>query len=299
MLKLDRTALLIQGMAGFETLLLGFFKAFQENNIMFKAISTEGASIKAAMIYSANYPIEKALKEIKNANLFATPPEAVFTNSYFNSTFHSTSYFSYYNDILTNNYSTPFSYHYKITEETILIQKNMKIPVYTSIVNLLTGEHKTINLQEFDLEKKHLWLGTRIPYFKPVKIDGEIFIEDHFNNPPVNILLDKYNEIEKFIIVRSYPKMSKPPSSLLELNDRANDIAMNSYLDQQLYFIEKVNKWVKEGLLPKEKYRNIQIFSLNIDPEPLEYLDYRPSQLQKKFDIGYKKGTELLRELNK
>lgn len=295
MLNWKKTAFVIQGMAGFESFLAGIFLAFQEKSILPQAVSTEGASISAAICYSADYPMKDFVSSLKEFNQYSTVPQAVLLNCYSNGVFHSTQPFEYSMETLKGSYATQFTYHFSKNDAHTQSQKNMKIPVYTSIVNLLTNESKTIDLKTFDFDKS-VWLGTRIPYFKPQKINDEIYVEDHFHNPPLKPIID-HSEIENFLVIQSYPETVQEPKNLFELQDRSTDLMMNSYLNDQLKFIQKVNQWVKEGLLPMDKYKNIQLKKLMIDPGPFDYLDYTPSGLQKKFDHGYLKGKELLKDM--
>ncbi len=287
----NKTALVIQGMGGFEALVAGFLKVLQEKNIYPKAITTEGSNVSVSMYYSTkSYTMDTYIETLMKENIFTTPPEMVFSGSYSNSVFHSTQAFEYMSSFLKGTYSTLYTYHYKNKKNIDQLQKAMKFPVYTSILNLLDNQAKTLNMQNFDM-KKNIWLGTRIPYFKPEKIDGEIYVENLYENPPLKEIL-KDSGISHMVMLRLYPQVIDEPKNSLELQDRCIDLGMNSYLNRQIKMIEKVNKWVEDGFLPKKDYKNIDLYHIHITPEPLDYLDYTPIGLKGKFDKGYEEGKK-------
>ncbi len=287
----EHTALVIQGMGGFEALVAGFLKVLQEKKIYPRVITTEGSNVSVSMCYSTkSYQMDTYIEKLIEENFLSTPPSFVYLNEYCNSVFHSTQAWEYMKETLLGSYATMYTYHYKEKQVVFDIQKAMKFPVYTSILNLLNDESKTINMQDFDL-KKNIWLGTRIPYFKPQKIDGEIYVEDLYENPPLKVILDNA-EISHLIILRLYPEKIKEPKNYFELQDRMIDLNMNTYLNRQIKMIQKVNKWVEDGFLPEKEYKNINIYPFHINPDPLDYLDYTPGGLKKKFDTGYLEGKK-------
>lgn len=293
---MKNTAFIIQGMAGFDAFLAGIFENFSKYSP--QAIATEGASIAPAIWYSGGLNMKDYIKKIKQIHAFSTPPACIFTGNYYNGYFHSTHLFDVINTAAANKTSSLYTYHYqpdvKADEE---IRKKMRFPVYTGIVNLLTGEHEIKDLREFPRSKYYRWLGGRIPYFTPTTIDGQTFVEDYYRNPPIKQII-KNKEIKKIIFIRSFAKKDNYPKNYLEFQDRDINFTMNSYFDREIEFIDNVNEWVKKGILPKEDYRIIEKLSCSISPEPLDYLDFTPAGIEKKYQLGLEKGKALLKEIH-
>jgi hypothetical protein len=296
---MKETALVIQGMAGFDTFLAGVFEKFQEKGVFPAAIATEGASIAPAIWFSAQKPMKDYLEKMKDLHFYSTPPFSVLTGTYTNGYFHSSNSMDFMINLGKGKLTSFFSYHYHPDmEKDREIRESMKAPVYSGIINLLSGEHRIVNLQEFSRGKYYRWLGGRIPYFTPTTIENETYVEDYYRNPPLKPIMDN-PKIKNLIFIRSFPVQDRIPDNYLELQDRDIQFTMNSYFDREIDFIEKINQFVKKGLLPESDYRVIEKLSCHIHPEPMEYLDYTPSGLEKKYEWGLAKGRELVKELEK
>jgi hypothetical protein len=291
---MKNAALVIQGMAGFDPFLAGVFERFQQHGMFPDAITTEGASISPAIWFATGKPMAEFLEKVRRLHQFSTSPEAVFMGLYSNGYFHSTNMVDYIRQIMQGKMTSLYTYHfYPDVEKEEQVRKAMKIPVYTGIINLESGEHAIKNLREFSSSKHYRWLGGRIPYFTPTEIDGEIFVEDYYRNPPLKPLI-KNPDIKRLIFIRSFSKHAKIPSNYMELQDRDISFTMNSYFDRELDFLENVNQWVREGKLPESDYRIIDSLCVDIAPEPLDYLDYTRKGITAKYELGLEKGDEIL-----
>ena len=212
--------------------------------------------------------------EKQKLHWYSTPPQMIFTGAYTNGYFHSTNSMDAAIETLKGKTASLYTYHYyPDLEEEDKIQKQMKIPVYSGIINLMSGEHEVKNLQHFSRARHYRWLGGRIPYFTPTEIDGQTFVEDYYRNPPLKPII-KNKAVKKLIFIRSFLKQEEPPKTYLDLQDRDIAFTMNSYFDREMEFLENVNQWVKEGKLPKEEFRIIEKASIAIETAPLDYLDF-------------------------
>lgn len=294
---MENAALVIQGMAGFDPFLAGIFERFQEQQLFPKAVTTEGASISPAIWFSTGRPMAEFLEKVRKLHQFSTTPEAAFMGLYSNGYFHSTNMVDYVRQFMQGKMTSLYTYHHHPNaEQEEKIRSEMKIPVYTGIINLESGEHCIKDLREFPSSKYYRWLGGRIPYFAPVEIDGEVCAEDYYRNPPLKPLI-KNPDIKKFVFIRSFSKQAKRPSNFMELQDRDIAFTMNSYFDREIDFLENVNQWVREGKLPESEYRIINTVSVDIAPEPLDYLDYTRRGITAKYELGLEKGKELVAKL--
>ena len=75
------------------------------------------------------------------------------------------------------------------------------------------------------------------------------------------------------------------PRSVGDIADRRNELAGNLSLEQELYFIRKVNEWADRLGDP---YRRIAIreIALDLDLDLASKLDRRPAFLRRLFDAG-------------
>jgi NTE family protein len=99
-----------------------------------------------------------------------------------------------------------------------------------------------------------------VPELFPAVRVGERYFWDGLlsQNPPVRDFLRgrKAADIpDEIWIVRINP-VNCPivPSQLNDIRDRRNEMAGNLALAEEVYFIERVNKWVAGGLLPGKKH---------------------------------------------
>ena len=68
---------------------------------------------------------------------------------------------------------------------------------------------------------------------------------------------DKPDEIW---VIQINPKTrSANPTTVEDIQDRDNELAANLSLDQERRFIEDVNKWIKAGYLPAERYKTVTV----------------------------------------
>jgi hypothetical protein len=65
--------------------------------------------------------------------------------------------------------------------------------------------------------------------------------------------VDSGEKPDELWIIQINPETRKnEPVSVKEITDRRNELAGNISLNQEVYFIETVNKWVKAGYLDKD-----------------------------------------------
>ncbi len=293
------TALLIQSLTGFEPFLTGMFQQLQEADLAPAAISTGGASIPPSVWFSAGYPMDDYLAEIKKIHRFATPPSMVFSGSYSNGFFHSTSAFDLMRQITWGDGSSMFTCHYTPDlDQDEKMQQAMQIPVYSGIIDLQSGQSQTVNMQEFSAGKHHRWLTGRIPFFSPASQDGKTCIEDYYRNPPIKPLI-KNKKIKKLVVIRLSNQKDHIPATMLELQSRDMEFTMDAVFEREMGFLENVNQWVAEGKLPKTEYRVIQKHIFYVQPEALDHLDYTGPGITRKYQAGQQKAQEIMEAIHK
>jgi NTE family protein len=77
-------------------------------------------------------------------------------------------------------------------------------------------------------------------------------------NPPVRELPDAGPD-EIWVIQIDPQRRAAEPKRMPDIMDRRNELAGNLSLYQEIYFIEKVNEWVAEGVLSETKHKVIEV----------------------------------------
>ena len=104
--------------------------------------------------------------------------------------------------------------------------------------------------------------------FRGVEVDGTLHWDGLFSqNPPVKDLLhlppDRKPE-ELWVIQINPQRRERTPRSLEDIVDRRNELAGNLSLNQELRFVEYVNRWLEEGHLPDDRFERIDVHRLQL-----------------------------------
>ncbi|MES3517075.1 MAG: patatin-like phospholipase family protein [Natronomonas sp.] len=137
-------------------------------------------------------------------------------------------------------------------------------------VNVNAGEFETFTNEAVTADS--ILASAAIPeLFRAVEIDGHYHWDGLFSqNPPVKDLMtgDGDRKPEEIWVVQINPqKRDGKPKSAEEISDRRNELAGNISLNQELGFIEQVNEWVDEGLLPEEKFTRTTVRRISLEKE--------------------------------
>lgn len=116
-------------------------------------------------------------------------------------------------------------------------------------------------------------------------------------NPPVRDLAD-YEPDELWVVQVNPPTRKDVPTTADAITDRQNELACNLSLEQELWFIEKVNGFLRDEGLAGERYRPTRVHRI-IMQRDLDYvskLDRSPRFLSDLMAYGEEAGDRFLRE---
>lgn len=85
-----------------------------------------------------------------------------------------------------------------------------------------------------------------------------------------------------------------------EIQDRRNELAGNLSLNQEIDFIKAVNKWVDHKYLPSNKYKHIEVKSIEMFQEELDTaskLDRSQPFIHNMMTFGENQAEKFLSEL--
>jgi NTE family protein len=130
------------------------------------------------------------------------------------------------------------------------------------------------------LDYPHLIASAAVPnLFRAIPVDDTLFWDGLFAcNPPIRELTHLEPRPEEIWVVRLNPKArQRAPASMAEIIDRRNELAGNLSLDQELYFIQKINELRSKSATVAQRYQQIAVKEVEMDDPALDY----PSKLDR------------------
>jgi NTE family protein len=117
------------------------------------------------------------------------------------------------------------------------------------------------------------------PLYRAVPIGQQLYWDGLFTtNPPIRELTDLPQRPSEIWVVRINPKKRPAePRSIRDINDRRNELAGNLSLEQELFFIQKINELRAKHETMKPRYQHITIRLVELSVPDLDY----PSKLDR------------------
>ncbi|MDB5823476.1 MAG: Patatin [Herminiimonas sp.] len=181
--------------------------------------------------------------------------------------------------------------------------------LYIGAVNEASGAFKVFSGTQISIEK--VLASAALPtIFRAVHIedgpDRGVYWDGLFSqNPPVRefvqpavSLEDKPDEIW---VIRIDPLASRSePRTITQIETRRNILAGNLSLNQELYYLQKVNAWLEKGWLPATRFKPIAVREIQLDVpmNPASKFDRTPSTIQHLIALGEEQGKRFLGSLN-
>jgi NTE family protein len=126
--------------------------------------------------------------------------------------------------------------------------------------DVVSGEFKAFSSYRDKINVDMVLASAALPtLFRAVHTNGGVYWDGLFSqNPPVRELPDaKPDEI--WVIQIDPQARATEPKTMPDIMDRRNELAGNLSLYQEIYFIEKINEWVAEGVLSGTKHNVIEV----------------------------------------
>ncbi len=175
-----------------------------------------------------------------------------------------------------------------------------RIELFVGAVDALSGEFHVFKNSKVTADA--ILASAAIPnFFWGIPINGRVYWDGLFSqNPPIREFVDEAEvKPDEIWVIQINPETRKDiPVSMREIRDRRNELSGNLSLNQELYFIGKVNEWVRKGYLP-DKYKTIKtrcikmLYDLDTDSK----LDRSPSFIEYMMDYGEKQAEEFLKHM--
>jgi NTE family protein len=123
--------------------------------------------------------------------------------------------------------------------------------------------------------------------FPAVEVDGDLYWDGLYSqNPPLRELLDTEPD-ELWIIQVDPTTRSEVPRRPAAIRDRRNELTANLSVQQETFFITKINQLIETGMLSDKgmrKYRHVEIRYLTMSASVADALDYE-SKLDRSPDL--------------
>ena len=161
-------------------------------------------------------------------------------------------------------------------------------------VDVLSGDVKAFSSRRGEITVNAVLASAAVPLlFRAVEERGRLYWDGLFSqNPPVRELPDAGPE--EIWVVRINPRArATEPKTVGDIADRRNELAGNLSLEQELFFIRRVNEWADRLGDP---YRRIEIreIDLDLDLDLPSKLDRRPAFLRRLFAAGQEQADAFL-----
>jgi NTE family protein len=167
-------------------------------------------------------------------------------------------------------------------------------------VEVLSGHFELFTGEELCAEC--LLASAAIPeMFRAVNVPGRgVFWDGLFSqNPPIHNLVEHHID-ELWVIQINSSTCARVPTETHEILDRRNALAGNLSMEQELKFIDTINRALAERKIHDSKYRRIRVARISLDRE-LNYrskLDRSPELLGELRDYGIMKWKRFVKERN-
>ena len=174
--------------------------------------------------------------------------------------------------------------------------------LHIGAVEVLSGHFELFTGEEVSAEC--LLASAAIPeLFRAVAIPGRgVYWDGLFSqNPPIHDLLEHQidNQLDEIWLIQiNSSSCPRVPTETHEILDRRNALAGNLSMEQELGFIDMLNRAVRAGRLNEDQYHPIEVSRISLDRElgHRTKLDRRPELLDELREYGKTKCRWFLRE---
>jgi len=188
--------------------------------------------------------------------------------------------------------------HFDFEELRELARRPEAPALHIGAVEVLSGHFEVFTGEILSAEC--LLASAAIPeMFRAVSVPGRgMFWDGLFSqNPPIHDLTD-YKLDELWVIQINSSSCAKLPTETHEILDRRNALSGNLSMEQELRFIESINRKLALGIINPQRFRHIRVMRIALDRE-LGYhskLDRRPEWLEELREYGRTRCRWFLRQ---
>ncbi|HEX5587337.1 MAG TPA: patatin-like phospholipase family protein, partial [Acidimicrobiia bacterium] len=172
-------------------------------------------------------------------------------------------------------------------------------------VDVQSGAFRAFDSRRDRITAESVLASAAIPtLFRAVTVDGASYWDGLFSqNPPVRELLD--SRPDELWVVQVNPRgRADVPETLLDIEDRRNELSGNLSLYQELAFVEKVDELLEQGAIVGDRYKQVMVRVIELPAEhlqrvrgPASKLNRDPAFLEALVDLGRGQADRFLQAL--
>lgn len=175
------------------------------------------------------------------------------------------------------------------------------VRLFLCATNVLSGRIKVFETPEIGAD--HVLASACLPdIFQAVEIDGEYYWDGgYMGNPPIYPLIYRAETSDVLIVQINPIRIDELPRTARAIADRVNTLSFNSSLMREMRAIYFVGRLLEQGLLDKDKYKRLNIHTVNAESEMAKLhasskLNSDPSFLDYLFELGRARASAFLDE---
>ncbi|MFC5971288.1 patatin-like phospholipase family protein [Halomarina salina] len=136
--------------------------------------------------------------------------------------------------------------------------------------------------------------------FHAVRMNGHAHWDGLFSqNPPIHELMTvppARKPDELWVLQINPQQREEVPTSMTDIADRRNELSGNLSLNQELRFVEQVNRWLEAGYLPEDRFAHTEIHRIGLGRSfgLSSKLDRSPRFVRQLLDLGERRASEFL-----
>jgi NTE family protein len=140
-------------------------------------------------------------------------------------------------------------------------------------VDISSGRFKAFDSTKGEIGVEALLASAALPWlFRAVQVDGRAYWDGLFSqNPPIRDFITGRaldNRPDEIWIIQINPQERPGEPHLAEdILDRRNELSGNLSLNQEVEFIETVNRWLADGFLSADRFKTIHLHTIPMSPE--------------------------------
>ena len=164
-------------------------------------------------------------------------------------------------------------------------------------VDVLTGRHRAFSSSQGEITLNAVLASAAVPpLFRAVREGGSYYWDGLFSqNPPLRELHE--TGPDEIWVIRINPlARASEPTTIADIADRRNELAGNLSLEQELFFIRKVNEWA-DRLGPPYRQVEVREIGLGLDLDAASKLDRSPRFISRLVEDGRQQADRFLAAL--
>ena len=185
-------------------------------------------------------------------------------------------------------------------DELATLAEGSDVPaLFVGTVDVNGGEFEAFEADEVTADV--MLASMAVPeLFRAVRMNGHAHWDGLFSqNPPIHelMMVPPARKPDELWVLQINPQEREDvPTSMTDIADRRNELSGNLSLNQELRFVEQVNRWLEAGYLPADRFARTEIHRIGLGRafELSSKLDRSPRFVRQLLELGETRASEFL-----